>query len=204
MQQAQAYQEERVKRAQFLFGVLGILALLTPKLSAQETPKPENKVPASTLKVQVTFTESQGEKKLANLPYTFYVQAGDGGPHSPYTKVRMGSRIPVYVGKDAGMQYIDIGTNIDARGFAAEGGKFDVILSLERAWVEGDVAVPAEKSVGNPTIGASGQFYEPIIRQFKTELTLAMKDGQTIQTTQAADPLSGRILTITVVMNVVK
>ena len=191
-----------MKRAQFLFGVLGILALLTPKLSAQETPKPENKVPASTLKVQVTFTESQGEKKLANLPYTFYVQAGDVG-RSPWTKVRVGSRIPVYVGKDAG-KYIDIGTNIDARGFAIEGGKFDVILSLERAWVEGDVAVPAEKSVGNPTIGASGQFYEPIIRQFKTELTLAMKDGQTIQTTQAADPLSGRILTITVVMNVVK
>ena len=204
MRQAQSYQEERVKRAQFIFGVLSILALLTPKLSAQDAPKPENKVPASTLKVQVTFTESQGEKKLANLPYTFYVQAGDGGPRSPWTKVRMGSRIPVYVGKDAGMQYIDIGTNIDARGFATEGGKFDVILSLERSWVEGDVAVPAEKPVGNPTIGASGQFYEPIIRQFKTELTLAMKDGQTIQTTQAADPLSGRILTITVVMNVVK
>jgi hypothetical protein len=203
MQQVQGYQEERVKRAQFLFGVLSILALLTPKLSAQETPKPENKVPASTLKVQVTFTESQGEKKLANLPYTFYVQAGERGI-SPFTKVRMGSRIPVYVGKDAGMQYIDIGTNIDARGFTTEGGKFDVILSLERAWVEGDVAVPAEKSVGNPTIGASGQFYEPIIRQFKTELTLTMKDGQTIQTTQAADPLSGRILTISVVMNVVK
>jgi hypothetical protein len=193
-----------VKRAQFLFGVLSILALLTPKLSAQDAPKPENKVPASTLKVQVTFTESQGEKKLANLPYTFFIQAGDGGPRSPWTKVRMGSRIPVYVGKDAGMQYIDIGTNIDARGFAVEDGKFDVILNLERSWVEGDVAVPAEKPVGNPTIGASGQFYEPIIRQFKTELTLTMKDGQTIQTTQAADPLSGRILTITVVMNVVK
>ena len=91
-----------------------------------------------------------------------------------------------------------------ARGFATEGGKFDVILSLERSWVEGDVAVPAEKSVGNPTIGASGQFYQPIIRQFKTELTWTMKDGRTIQTTQAADPLSGRILTITVVMDVVK
>lgn len=192
-----------MKRAQFLFAVLSILALLTPKLSAQDAPKPENKVPANTLKVQVTFTENQGEKKLANLPYTFFVQAADIS-HSPWTKVRMGSRIPVYVGKDAGMQYIDVGTNIDAKGLATEGGKFDVILNLERSWVEGDVAVPAEKPVGNPTIGASGQFYEPIIRQFKTELTLTMKDGQTIQTTQAADPLSGRILTITVVMNVVK
>jgi hypothetical protein len=93
---------------------------------------------------------------------------------------------------------------VDPRGFPTEGGKFDVILSLGRSWVEGDVAVPAEKSVGNPAIGAAGQFYEPIIRQFKTELTLTMKAGQTIQTTQAADPLGGRILTITVVMNVVK
>jgi len=31
-----------------------------------------------------------------------------------------------------------------------------------------------------------------------------MRDGQTVQTTQAADPLSGRVLTITVTMNVVK
>ncbi|MEI4861508.1 hypothetical protein Q8G41_28375, partial [Klebsiella pneumoniae] len=74
---------------------------------------------------------------------------------------------------------------------------------LERSWVEGEVPVSAGTggSVGesNPT-----QNREPIIRQFKTELTLAMRDGQTIQTTQAADPLSGRVLTITVTMNVVK
>jgi len=31
-----------------------------------------------------------------------------------------------------------------------------------------------------------------------------MHDGQAIQTTQAADPLSGRVLTITVTMNVMK
>src|SRR5258708_23029211 len=101
MQQLQAYQEERVKRAQFLFGVLSILALLTPKLSAQDAPKPENKVPASTLKVQVTFTESQGDKNVANLPHTFYVQAGDGGPHSQSTTVPMRSRTPV----DDGQHY---------------------------------------------------------------------------------------------------
>lgn len=193
-----------MKRAHFLAGLLSVVVLLTPRLSAQDASKPENRIPASTLKIQVTFAESEGEKKLANLPYTFYVQAGDGGPHSPWTKVRMGSRVPVYVGKDAGMQYVDVGTNIDARGFAEEGGRFEVNLGLERSWVERDVAVPVEKATGNPTVGSSGQFYEPVIRQFKTEIVLTLKDGQTIQTTQAADPLSGRILTITVTMTVVK
>jgi hypothetical protein len=185
-----------------VLSILCLVMLMMPRLSAQDAAKPENKIPASTLKVQVTFTEHDGEKKMANLPYTFFLQAGDGGPHSPWTKVRMGSRVPVYAGKD-GMQYIDIGTNIDARGIVNEDGKFDIILTLERSWVEGDIPLSAEKPavVGS---GSAGQFNEPIIRQFKTELTLPMKDGQTVQTTQAADPLSGRILSITVTMNVVK
>jgi hypothetical protein len=77
-------------------------------------------------------------------------------------------------------------------------------LNLERSWVEGDVTLPSEKQTATAGELNSGQFREPIIRQFKTELTLTMRDGQTVQTTQAADPLSGRVLTITVTMNVVK
>jgi len=193
-----------MNRKRFLLASLGALALFTSGLHGQDTPKPENKVPPSTLKIQVTFAENQGEKKIANLPYTFYVQAGDGGAHSPWTKMRMGSRVPVVTGKEGGLQYLDVGTNIDARGIASEGGKFDVMLNLERSWVEGDVAVPVEKSAGTAGGQNPGQFYQPIIRQFKTELTLPMRDGQTVQTTQASDPLSGRVLTITATMNVVK
>jgi hypothetical protein len=102
------------------------------------------------------------------------------------------------------MQYIDVGTNIDARGLASGDGRYDISLLLERSWVEGDILVPAAKPVGSTAEGGPAQFKEPIIRQFKTELSLAMRDGQTVQTTQAADPLSGRVLTITVTMNVVK
>ena len=192
-----------MKKARLALAVLSCAALFAPVMKAQDKPA-ENKVPVSTLKVQVVFAESQGEKKLTNLPYTFYLQAADVGPRSPWTKVRMGSRVPILTGKEGGMQYLDVGTNIDARGIVSEGGKFDVMLNLERSWVEGDVAVPADKSVGATTGPSSGQFYEPIIRQFKTDLTLSMRDGQTIQTTQAADPLSASVLTITVTMNVVK
>lgn len=185
---------------------LGVLALLTAAftLRAQDKVKSEAKVPPAVLKVQVTITESEGEKKVVNLPYTFYMKAGEGGPASPWTKVRMGSRVPVYVGKDGGMQYIDVGTNIDARGFAGEDGRFDISLNLERSWVEGDVAVPMERPTGQPTDTHAGQFREPVIRQFKTELALTLKDGQSIQSTMATDPLSGKVLAINVTMNVVK
>ena len=185
---------------------LGVLTLLTAAfaLRAQDKVKSEAKVPPAVLKVQVTITESEGEKKVVNLPYTFYMKAGEGGPASPWTKVRMGSRVPVYVGKDGGMQYIDVGTNIDARGFLAEDGRFDVNLSLERSWVEGDVAVPMERPTGQTTDTHAGQFREPVIRQSRTELALTMKDGQAIQSTMATDPLSGKVLAINVTMNVVK
>ena len=196
-----------MKKARFALTTLLALTVVALYVAAQDKPKPDSKTPVTTLKVQVTFSEQEGEKKLAILPYTFFLKAADLGPSSPWTKVRMGSRVPVATGTEKGtiqFQYIDVGTNIDARGLAADDGRFDLVLNLERSWVEGDVTLPSEKQT--PTVGDvnSGQFKEPIIRQFKTELTLTMRDGQTIQTTQAADPLSGRVLTITVNMNVVK
>lgn len=182
-------------------------SLTSVGIAAQEKPKPDTKTQATILKLQVTFAESEGERKLANLPYTFFVRANESSPgapyNSPFTKVRVGSRVPVYAGKD-GMQYIDVGTNIDARGVSADDGLFDIMLNLERSWVEGDMLVAMEKHSGDSTDPNVSHFKEPIIRQFKTELNLRMRDGQSVQTTQAADPLSGRLLTITVTMNVVK
>jgi hypothetical protein len=196
--------EDRMRIARFAVTALFTLALLSPHLLAQEKPAPDGKNPPAVLKLQVTITEQEGEKKLANLPYTFYLRAGDQGAASPWTKVRMGSRVPVYVGKDGGMQYIDVGTNIDARGLAAGEGRFDVSLNLERSWVEGDVMVSAQHSSAAATDANPPQYKEPIIRQFKTELNLTLHDAQTIQSTQATDPLSGRVLTVAVTMNVVK
>lgn len=193
-----------MRKANFALAALLAFAIFTPCSPAQDKPRPDGKTPVTTLKVQVTFAEQDGEKKLANLPYTFFLNAADTSPSSPWTKVRMGSRVPVYAGKDGGMQYIDVGTNIDARGLATDEGRFSISLNLERSWVEGDVLVPTEKPAGSTVDPNSGHFKEPIIRQFKTELTLTMRDGQTVQTTQATDPLSGRVLTITVTMNVVK
>lgn len=184
--------------------ILIACTLAGPALLAQDKPKASNNSPAASLKLQVTIVERDGDKKVANLPYTFFLRAGDGGGGSPWTKLRSGSRVPVYVGKEHGMQYIDVGTNIDARGVIAEDGRFDITLNLERSWVSGEVEVPLDKADGAVVDPGSTHFKEPIIRQFKTELTIPMRDGQTSEITQAADPGSGRILTITVTVTVVK
>jgi hypothetical protein len=191
-----------MKRVRSLLLMLAVLAGFLAPLSAQE--KSDAKPPATTLKVQVTIAETEGEKKVVNLPYTYYLRAGEASPISPWTKLRLGSRIPVYVGKENGMQYLDVGTNIDSRAISSEPGRFDLSLNLERSWVEGDVLVPMEKTTAQTTDAHIGPFREPIIRQFKTELNLTMRDGQTTQSTLAADPLSGKVVSITVTINVVK
>jgi hypothetical protein len=193
-----------MKRVRALLVILTALAGILAPLSAQEKSNIDAKPPTTTLKVQVTIAETDGEKKVVNLPYTYYLRAGEGGPAASLTKLRLGSRIPVYVGKENGMQYLDVGTSIDSRAYSSENGRFDITLNLERSWVEGDVLVPMEKASAQTTDAHVGPFREPIIRQFKTELTLTMRDGQTTQSTLAADPLSGKITSITVTINVVK
>jgi hypothetical protein len=193
-----------MKRVRVLLVMWTALAGFLAPLSAQEKSSTDAKPPAPTLKVQVTIAETDSEKKILNLPYTYYLRAGEGGPAAPWTKLRLGSRIPVYVGKENAMQYIDVGTSIDSRAYSSENGRFDITLNLERSWVEGDVLVPMEKATAQTTDAHVGPFREPIIRQFKTELSLAMRDGQTTQSTLAADPLNGKVMSITVTINVAK
>ncbi len=194
-----------MRKLRFALAVLFAVAAVPLHLAAQDSAKTDGKKAPVTLKVQVTFTETEGEKKLANLPYMFFLKAVDNSTSPPpWAKVRIGSRVPVYIGKESGMQYVDVGTNIDARGFTRDDGRFDLTVDLERSWVEGDVIVPMEKASSTPSDPGTGHFREPIIRQFRTELSFTMRDGETVQTTQAADPLSGRVLTISVTINAVK
>ena len=118
-----------MKRVRVFLAMLAILAGISAPLWAQEKSKADAMPAGTTLKVQVTIAEMEGEKKVVSLPYTYFLRAGDLGPSSPWTKLRMGSRIPVYVGKDAGMQYLDVGTNIDSRAVGSETGRFDVTLN---------------------------------------------------------------------------
>jgi hypothetical protein len=180
-----------------------VLAMALPRLTAQEKPKAED-VASEThaaeptpLKISVTFTEFEGDKKVKSLPYTMVMDA-DGKP--PKSALKMGNRIPVYVGKESGMQYLDIGTNIDCQASRTKDNKFDIRLSLERSWVEGDVPVRVDPGATSQP----GQFPEPIVRQFKSELTLTLRDGQTVESSFATDPLSGKVFKVEVSLTVMK
>jgi hypothetical protein len=176
---------------------LWIVLFLRLPVHAQDAPKAEEKhasTATTPVKVLIVCTEFEGEKKVKSLPYTIYVNAPNAEELKPgWTKVRIGSRVPVFVGNNQ-MQYMDVGTNIDARASYTAEGRLLLYLVLERSWVEGDVAVPMEQPGTQGSDAHAGQFREPIMRQYKFDLDLRLREGQSTEANVATDPLSGKVL----------
>jgi len=198
-----------MKKAVISLAVL-LFGILSPFCSAQDKPKAEDsqksEVRTTPVKVQIVFTEFEGDKKVKSLPYTLYINALDAPELKPsWAKLRVGSRVPIYLGGTAGnMTYMDVGTNIDARSAYTSEGRLLLYLKIERSWVEGGASVPLAKSDSSASETSSGHFQEPIIRQFVSEFDLKLREGQPVETTMATDPLSGKVLKVDVSFTIVK
>ena len=189
-----------VKRAVLL---LAAVSCLVPPIRAQEKPKGEDKaVHPTQLKVQIVFTEFEGDKKIKSMPYTSIFAATGLPPDS--MKLRIGNRVPLFTGKDGGVQYIDVGTNLDCTADRLDEGKFGLRIALERSWIQGDVPIPIDTATQFEAGTKDNHFKEPIIGQYKTTEYLVARDGQTVETTVATDPLNGRQLKIELTLNVLK
>lgn len=181
-----------------------LLGLLAPVGLAQDKPKadekPKNEVQITPLKVTVVFNEYDGEKKLSSLPYTLFLKAGTER-NRYYGNMRMGVRVPIGVGgKDSQIQYQDVGSNVDCETFSAEDGRYVLDMRLERS------SIYASKDEHSTDQKREEQSYAnaPIVRQFRASLALVLRDGQTMQSTVATDPLNGHTVRVDVTLNVLK
>jgi len=187
-----------------------LLGMLAPIVLAQDKPKPDEGAKAegqsTPIKVQIVFTEFEGDKKTKSLPYVMYMNApNEPGLKPGYgaAKMRIGSQVPIYVGKNE-MQYMDVGTNVDARSAYISDGRVLLQITLERSWVEGDVSVPVTKSDASSSEPSSGHFREPIIRAFKSAFDLKLREGQPVESTFATDPLTGKVVKVEIGFTIVK
>ncbi len=196
------------------WGMLLLMVALKPGIGvAQERAEAKPiAAPAEVvqLKVQVVFAEYEGEKKIKSLPYILNVVTASEQNDGRYTtKVRIGDRVPVATGDDKGtvqFQYIDVGTSIDCRATVLPGGRYRLSMNLDRSWVQSntdlrDVSAAAAPDSGNP---AERQFHQPTIRQFRTDTNVVLRDGQTIETNFATDPVSGKVVRLEVTATTVK
>jgi hypothetical protein len=196
----------RIKAIQIVS--LLLLGMLSPIVLAQDKPKADEKAkveaPSTPIKVQIVFSEFEGDKKTKSLPYVMYMNAPDSTElRAGWVKFRIGSRLPIYAGKNE-MQYLDVGTNVDARAAYTGEGHVLLQLILERSWVEGEVSVPVTKADASPADPSGGRFQEPIIRGFKSELDMKLREGQPVESTVATDPISGKVVKVEIGFTVAK
>lgn len=184
------------------------LACMLPPLRAQDKQAPPAEQRKITpLKVVVVVTELDGAKKLSSLPYTFYVNSDDAGRFAT-SQIRVGLRVPVATGTfgakenaqlNTQFQYMDIGTNIDCSALSANDGRFKLSLSVERSYLT--------SAEGNKGLSGDGVLIgggSPITQRFTSSYDLLVRDGQTVEATSTTDPITGRVLQISVTANAVK
>jgi hypothetical protein len=191
--------EETNMNRRIAIGVALLLLMATAGRAQEKAAAAKDKL--TPLKVQVVFSEFEGEKKVASLPYTLLVNASEELRRSGDAMIRVGVRIPIItqVKEGPAVQYIDVGTNIDADAEIQPEGRFLLVLSVRRSFVyspEGEKRLPEVSSQV-----ASGN---PILRSFDARFHLLLKDGETIQSTLATDPVSGRVMKVDVTLTIVK
>jgi len=160
-----------------LLVVLSVAAAAQDSSKSTAGQKPDDHTPAVTpLRVQVVFTEYDGEKKVSNLPYSFSVNA-DERRARPGSQLRSGARIPITTGKDQ-FTYIDIGTNIDCSATLQEDGRYKLQMALERSSISPET--------------------------FRIDMNPVLKDGQSLESIVSTDPLNGHVYHVNVTLSVAK
>ena len=161
-----------------------ILFALNAAMAAQEKVnvpvKAELGVP---VKILVVLTETDGDKKVSSLPYTLAVTANEGRDAS----IRMGSMIPVPTGPGS-YNLQNVGTNIDCRVSSLDDTRYKVEVSIS------DTSVMERRSAD----------VVPTLRNFVTNNSVVLRDGQSAQFTAAADKNTGEVVRVDVTLTLDK
>jgi hypothetical protein len=170
-----------------------VVAVLHAVPAASQDAKPSASTP---LKVQVVLSRYDGEKKLASMPYTLLVNAGE---HDNRVTLRMGVSLPIGSPDKSGtVAYHDVGTNMDCAATNGEDGRFRINLSVNHTSVFESDAQHLQAAIPRP--GSSAQ----LLRSFTSSFVLNLKDGETGQSIAATDPVTGEVMKIDVTVRVVK
>jgi hypothetical protein len=151
------------------------------------------------MKVVVTLSRYEGDRRVSSLPYTLsvnYTASEVVGKAS----LRMGTKVAVpstnltTTAKDGAQpitsfSYQDVGTNIDVTVWAADDDRYRVGVSIS------DSSVVDDKTQAR---------LAPSFRTFSLSNQVVLKDGQSTQFSTAPDKVTGEVVKVDVSLNIVK
>jgi hypothetical protein len=180
--------------------IIAALFLAGPSLRAQETGnKPAAETASETpVRVQIVLSEFDGTRKIGSLPYSLNI-LGTGPRDRQYAHLRYGVRVPIVVGNGKGdsVTYQNVGTDIDCVAVQRDDGAYRLDLTIDRSSVSN--GKDADWKPGDSSPGP-----QPLIRSFRDDFAVVLKNGQTVEGTSAVDPVTGHVLKIDVTLTVLK
>jgi hypothetical protein len=203
--------------ATILFGAAGMPALARGAAPPDQDPSKPAALASIPVRVDVTLTRSQGEKKISSLPFSLLANATDARnlPEHRSVSMRMGIDVPIGsatttdsrtqpsgsgVTQSTGststkVQYRNVGTDIDCLVTRLDDSRFSVRLSVSDSSIYSPDSDQG-KALRNPDPAA--------FRTFSTSNTVPVRDAQTVLFGVGTDKISGETLKIEVTLHVVK
>jgi hypothetical protein len=179
-------------------GILLVMLIVPAYARAQQQDK--NSADESThLRLDILLSEYDGSKEVNSLPYTLYVESATHRTRN--RAIRMGLKIPIVTntsGANQQVTYQDIGTDIDAQAMTIGDSVYDLDMNVDRSSVY-SANQAADENGRIPQVGGS-----PVVRSFRSNFDLALRDGQTAQGPSATDPFNGHVLKVSVTLHVLK
>lgn len=163
-----------VKVAKFL---VITLFWTVPVSWAQEKPNPKaeqtaaQEKPVIPYRLDFTISEIEDGKKINARQYSLNVNTGD------HNNLKIGTRVPVQI-KEGEMQYLDLGTNIQAELRERENG-----LALEVRAQMSSFATPDQANRGNGM---------PLLREMQINASTIVSPGRPTNVGSVDDPNSNR------------
>jgi hypothetical protein len=158
-----------------------------PAPAASPASRQEDRIP---LKVLVTISKFQGDKKVSSYPYDLYVLV-----NADMTRLRVGMDVALQGPPEIPVVNTNrnawVGTKIDCRANGAGAGPYSLWLSVE------DSSVYTPSTDGKAT-GLS------VLRTYTISNNVLLKDGQTLQLSAGTDKVSGEIVKVDVTLTVLK
>lgn len=182
-------------------------------VQAQDKPKDETKSETkgeakaetrgtpTALKVQIVIAESLGDKKVSSVPFTVNLEASEH--EGPAANIRTEETYSWCCAKDGNQWHYPTNSNMDVRARALADGRYDIRFSLIRSWWEWNGSTIGEGQLGT-VVGTPERHEEPTRREVSTAFNLLMRDGQSLPGYTSTDPWTGKVFSVTIILNVVK
>ena len=190
---------------------LAVLAVLCVGAArAQEpTPLPTPASPPSApprrttaMHVQIVVARAKAGKAISRLPYTVTCLADGAGRAAT---LRMGVEVPVAVGGGKGIQYRNVGLNIDTSCETIHNDdRFRVKIAVEQSSISDLGRAPTTLRTTTNAAGEESVEGNPMFRTFNSSFQALLRDGESALSTAATDPVTGDDVTIEVSLKVLK